>query len=182
MSQKQRHKPFSKEDFERALKDTSLFSEYPAKWYDILWTQDKDGHYSSEKIPGTINEYCYMIPLFFEPKRLIKVYSSVLKATNISRKVGGDAIRVVLADFSGEPKHESLTRINRTENWEWNLRKRISEILNIEGFHTHCPKCGHVLFMRWGRKSKKRFLGCSKWPDCEGVRNSTKLNEGLRNQ
>lgn len=169
MSEIQRHKPFSKEEFEIALRTSSKFMEYPDVWYRIGWQKDeKDKYFSIET--DEIGEYCYIVPLTFNPERILKVYSSVKRGTDRSRDKGGDAIRVVLADKSGEPKHGPFTRINRTGNWEWKLRLRISEVLVGMGFDMKCPICREILFLRWNRLDNRRFLGCSAWPVCRGTR------------
>lgn len=169
MSDVQRHKPFSKQEFEAALLSSSRFMEYPDAWYHIEWDKDDEGRYFSVET-DEIGEYCYVVPLTFSPVRILKVYSSVQRDSDHSRDVGGDAIRVVLADAGGEPKHEAYTRINRTGNWETKLRIRISQVLKSIGFDVDCPRCGEMLYLRWNRHDNSRFLGCSMWPDCNGTR------------
>lgn len=165
-----KHKPFTKDEFEYALGLTSKFRPYPDSWYEM----DKvaDGK--------KINEYCYIIPLIlYDPIRILKVYSSVSRRTNISREVKGDAIRVVLADLKGEPVHDSFKRLNRNGNWEWNLRLRISQAIASLGFDTKCPKCRKDLFLRWNRKDGRRFLGCSMWKkDGTGCSGQRPFNDG----
>ncbi len=168
MSEVQKHRPFSKADFERALNSTSRNREFYDWMYLIQWKKDDTGKYLSYDVPE-IQEYCYFIPLTFNPERILKVYSSVDKSNDMSRDAGGDAIRVVLADKAGEPKHEAYTRINRTGNWETKLRIRISQILKSMGFNINCPRCGKMLFLRWNHVDNRRFLGCSTWPKCNGT-------------
>jgi hypothetical protein len=169
MSELQQHKPFTKAEFEGALRLSSRFMEFIEEWYKTEWVKDKENKYYNRQ-RTMITEYCYIVPLTFNPTRILKVYSSVQKISDRSRVVGGDAIRVVLADRFGEPKHRAYTRINRTGNWEYKLRLRISEVLASTGFDISCPTCNEILFLKWNRNDNSRFLGCSYWPDCKGTR------------
>lgn len=176
MSDKQRYRQYSKAQFEKALRLSSRFMPFPKPWDYVSWEEDDSGHYHSSKLKTPINEYCYVVPVIFDPVRILKVYSSVDKRTGYSRDIGGDAIRIVLADNFSEPKHAAFRRINRIQNWEWNLRLRISEALSFLGFDISCPKCGKELFMRRNSNTNERFLSCSSWPECTGSRNYASLN------
>lgn len=90
----------------------------------------------------------------------IKVFSSIVDG--ISRGVGADAIRVVGWDnVSDRPISPSEGRVNRTDNWSENLKKRIetvvSKVVNIMNA-PKCKICGGLLVEMKGKYGK--FMGC----------------------
>ena len=169
------HKPFSREDFERVLWSTSAVREYPDWLYEVDWFEDAEDGWKRQNV--TITECCYILPLTFKPTRLLKIYSSVSGRTSSSRDCGSDAVRIVLADQTGEPVHSRFTRINRTGNRRQRLRVRISEALQALGIDMTCPDCGKKLFLKRNSKNNSRFIGCSTFPKCEYKRNFPILPE-----
>lgn len=166
MTSLHRHKPYSRQQFEQALRRISRTAPFPKEWNE----ESKDGD------RGPTTEYCYILPLFPEPPRILKIYSSVDINSNFSREVNGDAIRIVIANHSGQPVHGSLKRINRIESWEKNLNIRISEVLKLLNFNIECPNCKGSLYLRSRIESGHRFLGCSEYPKCTGSRSDSRLN------
>lgn len=89
----------------------------------------------------------------------LKLYTSISRYNNTSREVGSDAIRLVVCSGG---KHFAEGRINRTQNWITNLKKRIStwsELFKV------CPQCKDgILKERAGKYGL--FYGCSTYPKC----------------
>lgn len=87
----------------------------------------------------------------------VKVFSSLVGG--VSRQVGSDAIRIVAWDTtSNRPIMSSEMRINRTENWADNLRKRIELVVSKLIDTPKCKMCGGNLVEINGKYGK--FLGC----------------------
>ncbi len=87
----------------------------------------------------------------------IKIFSSIVGGT--SREIGADSIKVVAWDTtSNRPIMSSEMRVNRTDNWEENLKSRIqtvvSKIVNIP----RCKICGGIMTEMNGKYGK--FIGC----------------------
>lgn len=91
-------------------------------------------------------------------KYTLRVYTSISRYNDAGRRVGTDAIRVVVL---GDNRYFGESRVNRTQNWRDNLKKR------IESFKTSyktCPQCGHALRPKTGKFGK--FMGCVTYPAC----------------
>lgn len=87
----------------------------------------------------------------------IKVFSSIVDG--VSRGVGSDAIRVVGWDVkSDRPIMSSEMRVNRTDNWSDNLRKRIHTVVSKVVDAPKCKICGGMMSEMNGRFGK--FIGC----------------------
>ncbi len=79
--------------------------------------------------PVTCRENVYdWSPLPDRPQIVIRVYSSVVSATGVSRPVGGDAIRVCAVDVKADRGLISSVRVFRVEGWRDNLR---AAVLNV---------------------------------------------------
>lgn len=121
--------------------------------------------------------YYSEIKLFQENVRaFVLIYSSIHKNTSLGRKVGQDAIRVLIRihkENNGKGLRYTLwkgARVYRTKNWKKNLRNRIDNAR--EQIHKRsCPKCGGILLLREGSNGK--FYGCENFPKtkCRGSRN-----------
>lgn len=105
----------------------------------------------------------------------VRVYSSVDKRTYITRDCGADAIRVVLMDLDTgralklkSGKGKAGQRIYRTKNALPTLKERCREYF-IKVIRDGCPKCGAVMAERSGKNGN--FMGCTKFPKCNGSRN-----------
>lgn len=77
-------------------------------------------------------EHVFQWALTESPDTLILVYSSIEKATGVSRKVGGDAIRVCAVKKVGETTKGWIksTRVHRVDGWAVNLRDRCVEVIH----------------------------------------------------
>jgi hypothetical protein len=103
----------------------------------------------------------------------VRIYSSIVRGE--SRGCGEDAIRVVLVDheknrvlkLNGE-KGKAGQRIYRTKNALSNLKDRCREYFR-KVISEGCPNCGAVMAERKGKNGN--FLGCTRYPDCNGTRN-----------
>jgi len=73
------------------------------------------------------------IPFADRPEMVVRVYSSIAKATGVSRAVGGDAIRVCAVDLKLNRGMISAQRVHRVENWRENLRTRVLEVRDALG-------------------------------------------------
>lgn len=109
MNSQRKHQPFTREEFERALSSISAFRQFPTEWYAN--ELDEDGR--------AIEEYCYIIPVRLRPSVLLKIYSSCRRQNGLSRGVGRDAVRIVLANAKGELLRTTTTKScssSRTSN------------------------------------------------------------------
>jgi hypothetical protein len=70
------------------------------------------------------------VPLDQHPKVVVRVYTSILKHTGVSRQVGGDAIRVCAVDLQSGRGLIASQRVHRVENWRENLRARIEQVIS----------------------------------------------------
>lgn len=68
------------------------------------------------------------VPFPEHPKMVVRVYSSISKFTNVSRQVGGDAIRVCAVDLGSNRGMIAAQRVHRVENWRENLRARVLQV------------------------------------------------------
>lgn len=83
--------------------------------------------------PVDVGGYCREIvfdwsPFDARPEIVVRVYSSILKGFNVSRKVGGDAIRVCAVDVKSNRGLISSLRVYRVEGWRDNLKARVIDI------------------------------------------------------
>jgi len=95
----------------------------------------------------------------------IRIYSSVDLRDEGGRKVGSDAIRVVIVDPEGYPWNKSFKRVHRVKGWRLNLLHRYEPIIDFPWNYLweeprQCPSCNTgLLRTRWGKKGP--FMGCS---------------------
>jgi Family of unknown function (DUF6011) len=68
------------------------------------------------------------VPFEEHPKMVVRVYSSISKHTNVSRQVGGDAIRVCAVDLASNRGMIAAQRVHRVENWRENLKARVLQV------------------------------------------------------
>lgn len=168
----QTYKSFSKSEFEDVIASLTNLVQFPAAMYKLDWWLEGGEWIRKESV---INEYCYLILL--TKGHILKIYSSVDKATGVSRPSDTDAIRIVVARASdAKPIRPKFTRINRIVTWRKNLKERISAALKSLGVNTTCPLCGGTLYLKTNSNDGSRFLLCSKYPDCKGKRNDGRLN------
>lgn len=158
-----------RDEFERCLDAISNFAEYSDEYYKYDWVEDKEKGWIRKK--GDIKEYCYFLELHSD-KYCLKIYSSIWRDTDVTRDVGSDAIRIVVASAqTGKPVRPGFTRIHRVQNWRNNLRARISEAVSSLGVDMTCPACKSILFLKRNKQKEVTFLGCSKYPKCRFTKN-----------
>lgn len=91
----------------------------------------------------------------------VRIFTSIDTRTDVSRKLGSDAIRLVVLDTNGKVVSKE-SRINRSEGWQYRLNARIDKW--TENLHT-CPQCKEGMLVK--RKGKwGEFYGCSIYPRC----------------
>lgn len=74
-------------------------------------------------------EYVYSYTMKKRPDVDILVYSSVTPS-GVSRKCGGDAIRVCAVNNTTKRGFLKSKRINRTQGWDKRVQERVMEIIN----------------------------------------------------
>jgi|GEM_PF-2979453 ssDNA-binding Zn-finger/Zn-ribbon topoisomerase 1 len=157
---------FFKSEFDQFL-SRYYFSEFKKIYYDFDWSYE-NRRWIRKNIE--INEFCYLI--YLTDKYCLKIYSSIERGDKKSRGYGLDAIRIVpIRREDLKPIRIKFKRVNRGFNWKNNFRLRISEILENLGNDMRCPRCEAKLVMRKNIKRRVNFLGCSRFPDCNGNRN-----------
>lgn len=107
----------------------------------------------------------------------IKVFSSIVDG--VSRGIGADAIRVVGWDVrSDRPITSSEMRVNRTDNWAENLRKRVqtvvSKVVSLEDA-PKCKICGGMMSEMKGKFGK--FTGCLNYKNHKTGRSNNYLDQ-----
>lgn len=106
-----------------------------------------------------IREKIYMVKI---NDKYVKVFSSLVDG--VSREVGTDAIRVVAWDKSSKrPIMSSEKRVNRTDNWRENLKKKINEVISKQVDFLMCtiPGCGGKIVPI--KYKGKEFNGCTNY-------------------
>lgn len=142
---KKRSQMFTKQRFEEVLEETSY--DWKAKKYD--WT--KEWIYEAESASGRF---------------IMRIYSSVDRRTDKSRKKDSDAIRLVVLEADSERPVMKEKRTNRIKTWPKNLKKKIAHISNRKDELNFCDNCSSVMVIRENKDNGNRFLGCSAYPDC----------------
>lgn len=75
------------------------------------------------------DEHVFDLPLPEMPTMVVRVYSSISKFNSVSRRVGGDAIRVCAVDLASGRGMIASQRVHRVENWRDNLGARVESVL-----------------------------------------------------
>lgn len=103
----------------------------------------------------------------------VKIFSSLVGG--VSRQVGSDAIRIVAWDTtSNRPIMSSEMRVNRTDNWADNLRKRIELVIGKMIDNEKCKICGGVIVEMKGKFGK--FMGCLNYKNHGKFKKATEKN------
>ncbi len=98
----------------------------------------------------------------------VRVYSSIDPRTGVSRKVGADAVRVLLFNKAKERGAKVEKRVNRTGSEDGVMARTRSRAREVWGWYTQNKcSCGGVMVTRKGPKGN--FLGCSNYPDCKNT-------------
>lgn len=101
----------------------------------------------------------------------VRVYSSLAPGSGTARKVGADAIRVVLVHAATGRPVWSATRVHRTQGWAERTRERMREAWRAAWQAPRCPDCRAPMVMRESRSSGS-FFGCVTYPTCRGTRSA----------
>jgi phosphoribosyl-AMP cyclohydrolase/predicted RNA-binding Zn-ribbon protein involved in translation (DUF1610 family) len=105
------------------------------------------------------NEYVFQKYIDRSGKQYtLRLYTGISKQTDDSRDCGEDAIRLVVYSAG---KYFGEGRVNRTTNWQVNMKKRIN---TWDTLFKVCPQCGSALKERKGKFGN--FYGCVTYPQC----------------
>lgn len=115
-----------------------------------------------EKNQFGTEEHVYVVQTK-NPNADIKIYSSISKYSQLSRKKGADAIRCVI-EYKGKEIYRGTSHTKRIQTWENNLQNKMLTLASTAVSLRHCPNCSSVLTERKGPSGK--FLGCSAFPKC----------------
>lgn len=124
-----------------------------------------DMGFSHIRIPGTLE---MVFERIINNDFAVRIYSSIDPRTGVSRKVGADAIRVLLFNKTKDRGVKVEKRVNRTGTEDGVLTRTRDRAREVWGWYTknQCS-CGGVMVERKGPKGK--FLGCSNYPDCKNT-------------
>ena len=125
MSRLQKYTPISREQFEDVLAKFSV-REVPDSFYAYQWEKVGARDWKWVRRKDRVWEICYVAGIHANAG--IVIYSSINRATGVSRPRGEDAIRFVIADKDMKPRSKER-RMNRTGNWKENLLNRIWELI-----------------------------------------------------
>lgn len=168
-SNKRRYAEIHRAEFESFLESFCVYAEFDRDHYKFDFIEESPGKWM--RVDGQINEHCYYVAVDLDREYCLKLYSSISRKDHVSRAVGVDAIRVVVASSqSAKPLRRSLPKVKRIKTWRKNLSLRMSEALRSLGINTTCPLCDNPLVLRKNSSTRSVFLGCSKYPDCVGNR------------
>lgn len=88
-----------------------------------------DRGWSEPKLSFRCEEHVFdWSPFPDRPHVVIRVYSSISRFSGVSRKVGGDAIRVCAVDLKQGRGLRSSVRVHRVAGWRENLKERVLNI------------------------------------------------------
>jgi len=142
---------------------------------DTLNNLGKSGYQWTEWKEPNARETVYMVKIETGNQKYIyvKIFSSIVDG--VSRDVGADAIRVLAWDKeSKRPILSSEKRVNRTDNWSENLKKKINEVVTKQLDIKTCTilGCGgKIIRIKW---KGKEFDGCTNYKNHKNIVNTTK--------
>jgi len=156
------------------------YVEISKQWFEhTLSNLGKIGYKWEEIKDPNVKESIYMVHI---NDIHLKVFSSI--EDGVSRDSGKDAIRVVGWDITSDrPISSSEMRVNRTENWSENLKKRINDVVSKVVDVMNAPKCkicGGVMAEMNGKFGK--FNGCLNYKAHGDVKNKVEKVEGILNE
>ncbi len=134
---------------------------------DVLNNLGKSGFSWIEWEEPKAKEKIYMVKI---NDKYVKVFSSLVDG--VSREVGTDAIRVLAWDKpSKRPIMSSEKRVNRTDNWAENLKKKINEVISKQVDFPTCliPGCGGKIVPI--KYKGKEFNGCTNYKNHGNLNN-----------
>jgi hypothetical protein len=168
---RRKYREIEKNEFETFLDEVCYAAEYDEDSYSFDFIEDDKGGW--RRVEGDILEHCYFVALDPSLKSCLKLYSGIDRRDAISRGVGEDAIRVVVANANtAEPIRPAFPKVKRISTWRKNLSRRMAQALVSIGIDITCPICKkRSLVLRKNRRDQRVFLGCSSYPGCTGNKN-----------
>jgi len=103
-----------------------------AATYTIITEFEMDTLFKSEKNWNKViegGEYVYTFVPKKNPDTLVKVFSSVTP-NGVSRKCGGDAIRICAINTKTNKGILKTGRVNRTAGWDDRVKNKVLETIN----------------------------------------------------
>lgn len=103
-----------------------------AATYTIITELEMDTLFKSEKNWNKViegGEYVYTFVPKKNPDTLVKVFSSVTP-NGVSRKCGGDAIRICAINTKTKKGILKTGRVNRTAGWDDRVKNKVLETIN----------------------------------------------------
>ncbi|MFH0989848.1 MAG: topoisomerase DNA-binding C4 zinc finger domain-containing protein [bacterium] len=113
-----------------------------------------------------VYEKVYAYDVKSKPGLQVRVYSSI-GAKGHARKVGADAIRVIIFSVEHSRTVGSESRVYRTKGWKENLRNRLRT--TMEQIASGMIKCGCGAWMVERTGKYGTFLGCVRYPECKNT-------------
>ena len=116
---------------------------------------------------------------------LVRIYTSLGVGSSTARAVGKDAIRIVIGVLLSEGRFRPIrkkekrvfrtapekdTEEERVAFFMDRFRKEIRKAYAAAREAVACPKCAAPMLRCTAKKDGHEFLGCSKFPECNGTR------------
>ena len=144
---------------------------YVAVTRDRFEAEMNDMGFTHINIPGTAE-------MVFErdiPKNdfAVRIYSTIMPRTRLSRDVGKDAIRIQLFNKVKDRPIKSEGRVNRTGTEDGVMERTRQRARDAWAWATkaehQCDSdgCGGLMTKRTGKNGE--FLGCSNYPECKNT-------------
>jgi len=136
------------------------------KYVEIFWKEFENAlpnDFKQVRLSG-VDELVY--EKILDDRFSLRVFSSILRVTNLSRDCGKDAIRSVIVDRKSSEPVMGRKRTNRTPGWDKRMRDKIQSLETQfkEGLRW-CSRCGSIMYLRDGKYGE--FFGCSRYPECD---------------
>ncbi|MFQ5980960.1 MAG: hypothetical protein ACE5OZ_22705 [Candidatus Heimdallarchaeota archaeon] len=116
--------------------------------------------------PKGTAEIVYRIPVQKAKELSIWVYSTIPHSTGISRKLGADAIRIMIF-YEDRKIVMRETKTLRKGKWKDNVERKIRSLMK-RTTDKRCPQ-SHPLVQRTRKKDGKPFYGCALFPECKYI-------------
>lgn len=116
--------------------------------------------------PKGTAEIVYRIPIQKTKDLSIWVYSTIPHKTGVSRKLGSDAIRIMVF-YEDRKIVMRETKTLRKGKWKENVERKIRGLMERTS-DIRCPQ-GHPLVQRTRKKDGKPFYGCALFPQCKYI-------------
>jgi hypothetical protein len=93
-----------------------LYEAVRTKWIEVTGT-------------SSCHEYAYDYIVSDNPQIVVRVFTSIQKETDVSRRKGSDAIRICAINITGREGWIKTTKVLRVEGWRKNLIKAIIDTI-----------------------------------------------------